>query len=110
MSISYLFLALAIICEVIGTLLLPLSNNFTRILPTTGILAGYSLAFYFMTFALNNIPLVIVYASWAGLGVALVTLFSFLFYDQFIHWQAIIGLVLIIVGVVLVNIHISTNV
>ena len=79
---SYLFLALTVICEVVGTLLLPLSNNFTKILPSIGILVGYGLAFYFLTFALKNIPLAIVYASWTGLGISLVALFSFVFYNQ----------------------------
>ena len=74
---NHLSLALAVFCEVVGTLLLPLSNNFTKILPSIGILVGYSLAFYFLTFALKNIPLRIVYASWAGLGISLVALLSF---------------------------------
>ena len=77
---SYLFLALAVICEVAGTLLFPRSNNFTKILPSIGILVGYGLIFYFLTFALKNIPLVIVYASWAGLGILLVAPFSFLYF------------------------------
>ena len=66
-------------------------------------LVGYGLAFYFLTFALRSIPLAIVYASWAGLGVSLVAIFSFFFYQQSLQWQAVIGLMLIIVGVVLVN-------
>jgi|TARA_B100000315_G_scaffold212499_1_gene209918 small multidrug resistance pump len=68
-----------------------------------GVLVGYGLAFYFLTFALRSIPLAIVYASWAGLGVSLVAIFSFFFYQQSLQWQAVIGLMLIIVGVVLVN-------
>tara|TARA_B100002003_G_C13696918_1_gene350771 strand:+ start:138 stop:359 length:222 start_codon:yes stop_codon:yes gene_type:complete len=67
------------------------------------VLVGYGLAFYFLTFALRSIPLAIVYASWAGLGVSLVAIFSFFFYQQSLQWQAVIGLMLIIVGVVLVN-------
>ena len=44
---SYAFLAAAIICEVIGTLLLPVTNNFTRILPVTGVML-VALASFFL--------------------------------------------------------------
>lgn len=100
---SYLFLGLAVVLEVIGTLLLPITQNFTRLWPTVGLVVAYSLAFYCLTFALKDIPIAIVYASWAGLGVFLVATFSFFFFKQALPWQAILGLVLIVVGVVLVN-------
>jgi small multidrug resistance pump len=81
----------------------PQNEDQKKLLPTLGVLVGYGLAFYFLTFALRSIPLAIVYASWAGLGVSLVAIFSFFFYQQSLQWQAVIGLMLIIVGVVLVN-------
>ena len=66
---SYIYLAGAILCEVIGTMLLPLSENFSKPLPSFASIAAYILAFYFLTFALQSIPIAIVYATWAGLGV-----------------------------------------
>ncbi|MDE0508399.1 MAG: multidrug efflux SMR transporter [Gammaproteobacteria bacterium] len=100
---AYLYLAGAIVFEVTGTMLLPVSQNFTRLLPSVVLIAAYSTSFYFLTFAIRDIPIAIVYASWAGLGVFLVALLSLMFYDQALPWQAIIGLVLIVSGVVLVN-------
>ena len=100
---SYFFLALAIIFEVIGTMLLPASQNFTKLLPSVVLVVAYMLSFYFLTFALRDIPIAIVYASWAGLGVFLIALFSYLFFGQSRQWQAIAGLCLIVVGVALVN-------
>ena len=73
---SYLFLSGAIVCEVIGTLLLPITQNFTRILPTITMIGCYAFAFYCLTFAIRAIPIVIVYAIWSGVGVILVNLFS----------------------------------
>ena len=35
MTKTYLFLIIAIFCEVCGTMLLPVSQNFTKIIPTT---------------------------------------------------------------------------
>ena len=100
---SYFFLALAIIFEVIGTMLLPASQNFTKLLPSVVLVVAYMLSFYFLTFALRDIPIAIVYASWAGLGVFLIALLSYLFFGQSLQWQAIAGLCLIVVGVALVN-------
>ena len=100
---AYLYLAGAIVFEVTGTMLLPVSQNFTRLLPSAGLTAAYMLSFYFLTFAIREIPIAIVYASWAGLGVFLVALLSLMLYDQTLQWQAILGLVLIVGGVALVN-------
>ena len=66
---SYLFLTLAILFEVAGTMLLPVSQNFTKLAPTIGLMFAYIVSFYFLTFALQSIPIGIVYATWAGLGV-----------------------------------------
>ena len=106
---SYAFLAAAIICEVIGTMLLPLTNNFTRILPVAGVLMAYCASFYLLTFPMREIPIAIVYACWADLGVMLVTLASFFLFGQALQWQALVGLVLIALGVILVNIYSKVN-
>ncbi len=100
---SYIFLALAIICEVIGTMLLPSSHNFTKLLPSAVLILAYILSFYFLTFALRDIPIAVVYASWAGLGVFLVAVLGYFLFAQSLQWQAIAGLCLIVSGVALVN-------
>ena len=98
---SYLLLTLAIIFEVVGTLLLPLSNNFTKLIPTIGLTIFYISSFYFLTFALKLIPISIVYATWSGMGIFLITTFGYFIYHQTVKWQVVIGLLLIIVGVAL---------
>ena len=44
---AYLYLAIAIISEVIGTSALKASNEFTRLIPSIIVIIGYSAAFYF---------------------------------------------------------------
>ena len=99
----YLFLIAAILCEVIGTMLLPLSDNFTKPLPVLGLTVAYILAFYLLTFALKSIPIAIVYATWSGIGVFLISILGYMIYDQILHWQSILGLIFITIGVILVN-------
>ena len=100
---TYTILLVAIFCEVAGTMLLPVSNNFTRVLPTICLTLFYLTSFYLMTFVMDKIPIAIVYATWSGLGVFTIAILGYFFFKQSIAWQAIIGLFLIVTGVFLVN-------
>ena len=104
---TYLFLVGAIFCEVAGTMLLPISQNFTKIIPTVTLSVFYLTAFYLLTFVVNKLPISIVYATWSGLGVFTVAILGYVFYKQSLSWQAVLGLFLIVIGVVLVNIFSS---
>tara|TARA_B110001454_G_scaffold121485_1_gene113422 strand:- start:122 stop:454 length:333 start_codon:yes stop_codon:yes gene_type:complete len=100
---TYLFLIGAIFCEVAGTMLLPISQNFTKIIPTVVLSVFYLSAFYLLTFVLNKLPISIVYATWSGLGIFSIALLGYIFFKQSLSWQAILGLFLIVIGVILVN-------
>ena len=102
---SYLILFAAILFEVIGTMLLPASNNFTKLFPTLALLVSYIISIYFLALVSQKLPLSIVYASWAGLGVFSVALLSYFFYRQTLNLPMIFGLFLIVVGVTIVNIY-----
>ena len=101
--LSYLILFGAIAFEVLGTMLLPASNNFTKPTPTIVLLLAYGLSFYCLALVSQKLPLSVVYASWAGLGVFSVAILSYFFYKQALSWQAVLGLFLIVIGVTLVN-------
>ena len=100
---TYLILIVAIFFEVGGTMLLPVSQNFTKIIPTTTLTIFYLLSFYLITFVVDKIPIAIVYATWSGLGVFTVSILGYIFFKQSLSWQAVLGLFLIVMGVVLVN-------
>jgi small multidrug resistance pump len=100
---TYAILLVAIFCEVAGTMLLPVSNNFTKIVPTVCLALFYLTSFYLMTFVMDKIPIAIVYATWSGLGVFSIAILGYFFFKQTLAWQAIAGLFLIVIGVILVN-------
>ena len=106
---SYLYLIGAILCEVTGTMLLPVSKNFTRPIISIILVLAYVLAFYLLTFALKEIPLAIAYATWAGMGVFLISVLGYFFYSEPLQWQSVIGLILIAIGVAIVNIYKKTE-
>ena len=100
---TYLFLVGAIFFEVAGTMLLPISQNFTKIIPTVTLSIFYLSAFYLLTFVVNKLPISVVYATWSGLGIFTIAILGYFFFKQTLAWQAILGLFFIVVGVVLVN-------
>ena len=100
---TYSFLLIAIFCEVAGTMLLPVSQNFTKVVPTFCLTVFYLISFYLMTFVMDKLPIAIVYATWSGLGVFTIAILSYIFFSQTLSWQSIIGLFLIVTGVILVN-------
>ena len=100
---SYIYLAIAIIAEVIGTSALKASEEFTKFWPSMIVVVGYGVAFYFLSLVLKTIPVGIAYAIWSGVGVALIVIVGAVFFNQIPDLPAIIGIVLIIAGVAVIN-------
>tara|TARA_B100000945_G_C20151653_1_gene488841 strand:+ start:43 stop:444 length:402 start_codon:yes stop_codon:yes gene_type:complete len=107
MHLGYIYLFFAIIFEVTGTLLLPISKNFTKPIPSIIIIGLYIFSTYLMTFTLDYFPIGIVYAIWSAMGIAIVAIVSYFVYSQALQWQAIFGLILVIAGVILLNLFSS---
>ena len=97
---NWLILFIAILSETIATTALKASEGFTVLLPSIIVVIGYCLSFYFLSLTLRTIPVGIAYAVWSGVGVALVTLFGVLVYDQRLDFSALVGISLIMLGVV----------
>lgn len=106
----YLFLAAAIVAEVIATSALKASAGFTRPGPSLLVVLGYGVSFYCLTFVLKAMPVGIAYAIWSGAGVTLVTLAGWLFFQQRLDAPAMAGITLIVVGVVILNVFSRTTI
>jgi len=101
---TYAFLFLAIAAEVAATSALPLTQGFTRAGPSLAVIAGYGLAFYLLSLAVQAIPVGVAYAIWAGLGIVGVALLGLVLHGQRLDLPAIAGIALIIAGVVVINV------
>lgn len=100
---AFLYLTLAILCEVFGSVMLNLSGGFTNVFPSIGVVIAYLLSFTFLGLALNYIALSSAYAIWAGLGTALTAIAGvFIFHEQMNMFKGF-GLTFIIIGVALLN-------
>lgn len=105
---AYLYLACAIIAEVIATGSLKATEEFTKPLPTIVMVIGYGLAFYFMTLALRSLSLGIAYAVWSGLGIVLISIIGIIFYNERLDLAATIGMLMIIIGVLIIHLFSNT--
>ncbi|HOU64214.1 DMT family transporter [Chryseobacterium aquaticum] len=100
---KYLYLALAIVLEVLGSSFMKASDGFSKLLPTTITIIAYIACFFFFSQALKSIPLGIAYAIWGGLGIVLTALISVIIFKQSLDLPAIIGIILIVAGVFVMN-------
>ena len=101
---SYVALGFAIVAEVIATTALKASDSFTRLLPSMLAVACYAVSFYLLTITLRTVPTGIAYAIWSGLGIVLITLISFVVFQQTIDLPGLLGMGLIIAGVGVINV------
>jgi small multidrug resistance pump len=100
---SYLYLALAIVAEVIGTSALKSTAGFTRAGPSILVVVAYGAAFYCLSLALKSIPVGIAYALWSGVGTALISLIGWWVLGQRLDAPAWAGIGLIVMGVVVIQ-------
>ncbi len=104
----YLYLALAIVTEVIATSLMPLTQGFTRLWPSVAVAVGYGVTFYCLSLTLKILPIGVIYAIWSGAGIALIAVVGAVFFKQSLDTPALIGIGLIIAGVLVLNLFSKT--
>jgi len=97
---SWVYLMLAIIMEVIGTTNMKLSQGFTKTLPSILVFVFYIVSFAFLTLALKKLDISITYAIWSGVGTALIAAIGFLYFKEPVTAIKIGSLALIVIGVV----------
>lgn len=105
---NWLFLSLAILSETIATLALKSSEGFSRFWPSTLVVIGYGLAFYFLAQTLRTIPIGIAYAIWSGVGIVLIALANYFVFGQKLDMPALLGIGLIVSGIVVMNVFSNT--
>lgn len=100
---GYLALSIAIISEIIGTTMLKMSEGFTQLLPSIGVVIGFIIAFYSLSISLRDLPLSLAYAIWSGVGTVLTAIIGIVVWGDPYSILTFAGVVLIVGGVVLLN-------
>lgn len=100
---AYLFLAISIVSELIGTSMLKASEGFTRLYPTLFTIVAFVISFFFISLTLKTLPLNMTYAIWSGVGSVATTLISVLIWKEKINTGSILGIAFIVIGVMVLN-------
>ena len=107
-AVTYFYLALAIVFEVIATTSLKSSAGLTRLWPSIVSVVGYLITFYFLALTLRTMPIGVAYAIWSGVGILLLATIDWVWFRQALDLPAIIGIALIIAGVVTMHVFSKT--
>ena len=103
LTYAYIFLVLAIAFEILSTSFLKDTNGFTRLYPSVVVIVALCICLFLMSHSMKFIPVGIVYASWAGLGIVGITIIAAIKYKQIPNIPTVIRLSLIVVGVIIVH-------
>ncbi|PNM23880.1 multidrug/spermidine transporter subunit MdtJ [Yersinia enterocolitica] len=103
MMIYWIFLGLAIVAEIIGTLSMKYAS-------VSGEMTGHIVMYFMITgsyillaLAVKKVALGVAYALWEGIGILIITVFSVLWFDESLSPLKIAGLVTLIGGIMLVK-------
>ena len=96
----WLYLSLAILFEVGGTVSLKMSNGFSVLGPSVVVVVFYGISILFLALALKTMDVGTAYAVWAGLGTALVVIVGIFYFDESATILKLVFLGMIIAGVV----------
>ena len=100
---GYLYLAIAIVMEVIATSSMKALDGFNKPLPLILVVVGYSVSLFLLSLVVKTVPVGVAYAIWSGLGIVLISIASLLLYDQKLDLAALLGIGLIIAGVLVIQ-------
>ncbi len=100
---NWLYLAIAIVAEVIATSALKASDGLSRLAPSIVVVVGYGIAFACLSLTLRTIPVGVAYAIWSGAGIVLIALVGYFAFNQALDAPALIGMALILAGVLVIN-------
>ncbi|KHN54270.1 hypothetical protein OI70_16585 [Dickeya fangzhongdai] len=104
----YLYFAFAILVEILATSALNNSDGFKKLFPVVLSLSCYTVSFYLLSKILTFMPVGIVYALWSGMGIVLISLVGYTFFNQRLDFAALSGITLILAGVLVINLFSST--
>lgn len=100
---AYVYLAIAIFGEVVGTTALKASDGMSKWGPSVLVIVGYGLSFWLLSLAMRSLPVAVIYAIWCGVGVSAIAIIGQVMYNEPISLTGALGMALIVTGIVLLQ-------
>ena len=95
----FLVLGLAIGAEISATLALKAADGFTKPVPTLIVVLGYGTALWLMSTSMDMLPIGVVYAIWAGVGMVGAAVGGALLFGESLNATVLAGIAVVAVGV-----------
>jgi small multidrug resistance pump len=99
MKLYWLYLALGIVFEVLGTVCMKFAEGFTKLWPSVLVFVFYGLSLGLLVLVLEKFEVSIAYAIWASLGTALIAVIGILFFNEPVSVTKVVSILLIIAGI-----------
>ena len=100
---GYIFLFIAISCGITANSLAKISDGFSKLTPSVLCILLMCITMFSLAKAMTMIPVSFAYSTYSGLTVSGVLIFAMLKYNQIPNVYALIGIILIVIGVMMVN-------
>ncbi len=102
--LSWVFLIIAIVSEVAGTIFMKLSMGLTKVVPMIAMFVLYGISFSALALSLKTIDVSVSYAVWSGLGTAIIAVAGYFVFGESLGFLKVASICLIIIGVVGLNV------
>lgn len=99
----WFMLFLAIITEVASTSFMKMASGSSPVMGYTLMAILISISYFFLSQAVRKIPLAIAYTMWEGLGLLLISLMSWYYFDETFSTNKLIAMASLMTGMVLMN-------
>jgi quaternary ammonium compound-resistance protein SugE len=97
---SWLYLLIAGLFEIIWAIGLKYTDGFTRLIPSLGTVASMALSLLFLSFALKELPVGTAYATWTGIGAVGVAILGIVLFAEPANALRLGCIALIVSGIV----------
>jgi small multidrug resistance pump len=94
----------AIATEVVGTVLLRVSDGFSKPLPSAGVVVMYLVSVWLLALVLKELDIGFTYAVWAAVGTAAVAVVGVVVWDEPMSVLKALSLGVVILGVIGLNV------
>ncbi|MDO4443762.1 MAG: multidrug efflux SMR transporter [Slackia sp.] len=99
----YVLLCISIVSEVFGTTMMKLSEGFTVLAPSIGVIVAYVVSFSLFVIVLKTVPLGLAYGIWGGAGTVLTTVIGCVVWGEPFSLYTGLGIALVVMGIYLMN-------
>ncbi len=96
---SWIYLFIAGVFEIVWATSMKYSEGMSRLFPTVLMYAAGFTSFWFLSAAVERIPIGTAYAVWTGIGAIGTALMGMLLFGESAHWLRLVSIAIVLVGI-----------